>query len=323
MSVSSHNSAYRRGVVLGLTMAEIIILIIFLLLLAFASLLKKEQEKTAGITNLTPAARASLEKVTHFINSQPPEIGEKLVRGIEAMPEVLRKIEEDELAASAEEQPQQVIMRGLEKLEMAKRAAEASNTGEDFVPVEQQLAQEKEKVGALTEKVAMLEGKVREGFGPPPCWDPGNRRYTEYIYRAELTSEGIVLTDIAAPRWGGSKQSLPLQGVTLGVPLSTGDFIRQITPLSSWSRQKDCRFLVNVADKTKAEEKERFQEMYEAIYNHFQIDGVGRKRSTVTKTKEVSQAANINKEKAPKDKKSLFESLFSSDGNKSINQKYN
>ena len=44
MSNKKDSKSYAKGVVLGLTMAEIALLIIFILLLIFTSMLKKEHE---------------------------------------------------------------------------------------------------------------------------------------------------------------------------------------------------------------------------------------------------------------------------------------
>lgn len=79
-SVSRQSSSYRQGLVLGLTMAEIMILLIFCLLIAIAALLKSEQSKSAGREEsktqewqLSPEERSLADAL-----SKTPVLAEKL-----------------------------------------------------------------------------------------------------------------------------------------------------------------------------------------------------------------------------------------------------
>ena len=47
--IIQQRSSYRQGLVLGLTMAEIMLLLVFCLLIAMASFLKTEQNKLADV----------------------------------------------------------------------------------------------------------------------------------------------------------------------------------------------------------------------------------------------------------------------------------
>lgn len=78
--VSRQSSSYRQGLVLGLTMAEVMILLILCLLIAITAFLKSEQDKSArreepktGELQLSMEERSLAEAV-----SKTPALAEKL-----------------------------------------------------------------------------------------------------------------------------------------------------------------------------------------------------------------------------------------------------
>lgn len=62
-SINSASSAYRRGVVLGMTMAEIFLLLVFCLLIAAAVLFKKHQETEDALTDSNQEQQLQLERL--------------------------------------------------------------------------------------------------------------------------------------------------------------------------------------------------------------------------------------------------------------------
>ena len=74
MSVSNNNSSYRRCVLLGLTMAEIIMLIIFLLLLAFSTLLDRAKKENAAQAALIQMDKSYVDRLVKVFSSQPPDM---------------------------------------------------------------------------------------------------------------------------------------------------------------------------------------------------------------------------------------------------------
>lgn len=289
---------------LGLTMAEIIILVIFLLLLAFSTLLNRAQKESAQISVLIAKNKSQIERIAKVVNHQEPDMAEELVRVVESLPPVIKKVEDLQLKNGREEKLEQVISRGIDKLAIEKNIeAGRDDTVKEEETTQQQLEQEKEKTALLQEQVATLKEALRKGVGPPPCWNTGNDKYTEYIYRAELTSKGIILRDIAQDRWATAKAELPIQGITLGKPLSIGNFVAQVQPLWGYSKKNDCRFLVQIADQTLPAEKEFYQVMIKTVSDHFQPDGYGRRGASRISNKE-------QEDMPPKKGGGLFEGLF-------------
>jgi peptidoglycan hydrolase CwlO-like protein len=64
------NNAYRRGVILGLTLAEIMLLILFLLLLTFASVLSSEKEKYEKKLQLVSKNTTNIEKIVYVLDKR-------------------------------------------------------------------------------------------------------------------------------------------------------------------------------------------------------------------------------------------------------------
>jgi flagellar motor protein MotB len=67
MNVFEQDRAYRRGLVLGLTMAEIVTLVIFCLLLAFGVVLKSRQERLSELERQLDAVRENAELSTYIL----------------------------------------------------------------------------------------------------------------------------------------------------------------------------------------------------------------------------------------------------------------
>lgn len=313
MSVSNNNSSYRRGVLLGLTMAEIVILIIFLLLLAFASLLDRAKKENAAQAALLQD-KPYIERIIRVFSSHPPDMAEDIVQIIEKLPDVVSLIKENKLEAAGETLDQ-VILRGVEKLEAEKHARESMGDA----PIEQQLlaAIEKQKeleaeTKNLTDQKKNLIAQIGRGVDLPPCWPDNNGRPTEYLFKIDLTNDGIVMFDSAPTHRTEVKSRLPLQKIKYGVPRNIPQFREEAAPLFHWSQQKECRFYVTIYDRTGASEKALFKQLLLTVEGYFYKNLI---TSSVEKAKE-----------APKEKEdnSFFGGLFKKkDDNKRKRSIYN
>jgi flagellar motor protein MotB len=78
--IIQHRSSYRQGLVLGLTMAEIMLLLVFCLLIAMASFLKTEQTKLADAKQLLAHQQAQNQRDRDVVDAlrQNPALAEKL-----------------------------------------------------------------------------------------------------------------------------------------------------------------------------------------------------------------------------------------------------
>lgn len=318
MSVSGNNSSYRRGVLLGLTMAEIIMLIIFLLLLAFSTLLDRAKKENAAQAALIQMDKSYVERLVKVFSSQPPDMTADIVRTIEKLPEVVSLIKEKDLAKDGSEPVEQVVMRGLEKIQAEKEARDAMGDA----PMEQQLlaalAKQKEleaEARNLSDQkkslISQIESKGR-GVDWPPCWPDSSGKGSEFLFKVDLTNEGITLFDNAPPHRAEEKARLPMQNIKYGVPRNIGQFQAETAPLFNWSKQKECRFYVLIYDKTGASEKALFKRLL------ITVEGSFYKKLVTTSGQE--QAVD-----APKEEKdtSFFGGLFGGGNKKPKKDTYN
>ena len=108
--IHQQRSSYRRGLVLGLTMAEIMILLVFCLLIAMATFLKREEtrriaaeqelkeerllsERTREIVNSLSKSAAVAEKVQSLSGLSDPQAIEKYWRELVDSRSVVAEIE--------------------------------------------------------------------------------------------------------------------------------------------------------------------------------------------------------------------------------------
>lgn len=318
MSVSRNNSSYRRGVLLGLTMAEIIMLIIFLLLLAFSTLLDRAKKENAAQAALIQMDKGYVERIVRVFATQPPDMTEEIVSTIERLPEVINRIKEQDLAKDGGEPVEEVVMRGLEKIQAEKEARDAMGDA----PVEQQLLAALEKQKELEAEarnlsdqkkslISQIESKGR-GVDWPPCWPDSTGKGSEFLFRIDLTNDGIVMFDNAPAHRAEEKVRLPMQNIKYGVPRNIGQFQAETAPLFNWSKQKECRFYVLIYDKTGASEKALFKRLL------ITVEGSFYKKLMTTPAQE--QAEN---HQPKEEEKSFFGGLFGGGNKKPKKDTYN
>lgn len=252
---------YRRGFVLGLTLAEAMLLLLFvillLLLLGFERReneiedLREMQERFAAVSagrsdqelqNLVEKAEALAE----FEEAGGVEISEKF---IELVNEIARQSRESDvnLVEKIEEQNEEIESL-QEKIEIAS-------------------ADESTFRGQVAELQRRLEASGN-GRVLPSCWstEEGEIQYLLYI---TLMDEGIRVQETNPEGREASRARLPLDEINLSEPLPIAEFLSWTRELFRYSVQEECRFYVRVQDSTGPMMKERFKELLLAVENHF------------------------------------------------------
>lgn len=316
MSVASDNVSYRKGLLLGMTMAEIVILIIFLLLLAFAALLEKEQKAHEAEKRLVERNKSTIDRIIQVFDKSDPAITEELVKAIEALPQIIELVNKNELAGENKETVDQVIIRELEKA----AAAKAISDGSDGKSPEERLAEsiqaqkdlETENQNLRDQKDNLVSQMKSEGRGvdSPPCWSDTFKN-PEYIFKVDLTSKGIIVHDNPLPNRIEEKSKLPIGSVVYDTLLTIPQFRSQTAPLFELSQKMKCRFFVLLYDKTGLTEKEVYKKYKQTVEDHFY-------------KKEVNTRAPSTERQTPESKpqsKSFFQRLFKK--NKSSKEMYN
>jgi len=259
---AGHQSVeYRRGFVLGLTLAEAMLLLLFvillLLLLGFERREKEIQELqgmdrrlasvSAGRTeqefeNLLEKAEALAE----FEESEGVDISDDF---IELVNEIARQSHESDvnLVAKIEEQ--------TEKIESLTEELEVASADESTFR------------GQVAELQRRLEASGN-GRVLPSCWSTEEGEI-QYLLNITLMDEGIRVQETIPEGREASRARLPLDEINLSEPLPISEFLSWTRELFRYSVQEECRFYVRVQDSTGPMMKERFKELLLAVENHF------------------------------------------------------
>lgn len=285
MSISNQNIAYRRGVILGLTLAEIMLLVIFLLLLTFMAILKNERERYEHKLLLVKKS-PPIEKIIQILEKQAPDIMDELVLANQKLPEIIAMIKKEKLKIRKSETIPDVILRSVENLkadkEIIKHSGSVNQKLKQVINAQEGLIKKQEELikvrKELETEVENLKGQNKslykqiesngKGVDYPPCWaDPTGKQ--EYIYNIFLTDDGIVIHDNKIPHRAAEQARLPISMIRYDNVLSNSNFQNQTYQLFSWSMANDCRFFVRVYDKTNSNQKKLYKRLLKVVEGRF------------------------------------------------------
>jgi hypothetical protein len=242
--VKGHDNAYRRGLVLGLTMAEIMLLILFILLLVLGAI----------VANRDAAIRARDRRIAQLA---PLEVllrnDLRAERSGVAVYDVIQRIERERQRNDALERevarlkPYEATGKEIEDIVHA-----IQRSGGKATP--QEIAQRLAQAGGLAKDNETLRGQVaqlthqikasgRGGNEFPSCWVTAAGK-PQSIFEVVLTGSGVRITDRHLTERVEDEAKLPLNTVTFDAELSPGTFLDQLRPLYSWSVAHSCRFYI-------------------------------------------------------------------------------
>ena len=255
------DAAYRRGTVLGLTVAEVFVLLLFLLMLAFLGLAQSPDETVRLQAEYRRTAEA-LDRVQQELSTVRSryEPWDDVIREFKAPDEIVT-LHRDKAAAERE-------------AARARRVAEAAR------------AQAEEALGA--EEVARRELRVMQEKGQnPPCWyrrvpdgRDGLREKPYYTFDVAVFERHMVLRRVPAPPGGadddtgGTYQSdafaLGLERLPYGTELSDQEVVEALMPVYRAGKDRQvrsysCIFWVRVWDLTPPQAKVRWKRAHDAI----------------------------------------------------------
>ncbi len=296
--IEVESDAYRRGVVLGLTLAELGILLVFVLLLlvgfeAFrgrpaANEVVLPASEAEGLRN---AASRLRELHTRLPGRAELPLTDDFVRLVLAAADELRSSADTAAAASALREASAELqdvrtalsaqlagISGAPELQArmetlattaARRARELEAAQAALDTTQTRLQQRQEQLALRTGQLSQLQRQLADaGSGRvyPSCWVTADGDI-DYVYNVELTSGGLRV--YPRPRSGSADDDLRLPDLDAGATLSAAAFLRATGPLYEWSRANDCRFFVIVHDGTADHEKERFKQLLATVESHF------------------------------------------------------
>lgn len=296
MNSQHDNTMYRRGVILGLTMAEIVILIVFCLLLLLNILVGKKNEEIKQIVE-----ELNKTKKTMQVLAEHPDIIAELNQLYSALDKtsfddafkelLLIKNEnfniKKQLYALHEKTDRTNKLNDLfDKFNI--EIDEISDTMQTVLFVKNEFPEiftDKEKIKELPHKIARLKQEIKtqqnrgaylqkkldklgHGTEKPACWADSSGK-TEYIFQVALTSKGIVVHNNKLPNRAIEQKELPIDHISFDKELSTKAFRKSTRALFEWSEKNECRFFVKVFDKTKSEEKKIYKNRLRIVEEHF------------------------------------------------------
>ena len=249
-------SDYRRGAVLGLTVAETFILLTFLLLIALLGLAQSDEPPAEFATDSAPRVWVRPEEIETLVNDA----------------KAARKAQKDaeEARATAER----------ERDRAREKAARAAMAEEDTKQA--RAAAERERDEARS-NLALLRRKGEN----PPCWyqivNTGQGKTREkpyYAFNVAIYEESIELAPRTAPPGGALDDSdglyadewsrLRIEELPYGRMLSDNEFTEAVNELVAQGRNRqvrtyECVFSVMVWDITPDDAKKRWKDAHDRI----------------------------------------------------------
>ena len=255
--IKGQDSAYRRGLVLGLTMAEIMVLILFTLLLALAATLAVKDRNIAERDKRLSALVALEKQVEELIRKNPEGITvADILHRIERSEEEVNKLrgEIDELKPLAENGKalddiiQQLKRGGIDNPEpkqLVERLHQVNRLEKEKKELAGQVSRLESEKDTLDGQLSQLSEQIKaSGWGNefPSCWNRNGK--AESIFELLITSDGILIKNRHLSHRKTAIADLPLSSVSYGKVLPLSDFQSAVRPLYQWSVDHKCRFYV-------------------------------------------------------------------------------
>lgn len=289
MRSGSDPVGYRRGLVLGLTLAETLLLVLFILLLVYAALGqerdKKMKEQEAQIAGLSLRIDSGLDRLAKELTAagiaDPSELSLRLRRLTD---EVARNAQmQKDLATYARLVPSVSEAKQIADSFDVQRSSESplqvldrhlSRTSMPVAETERAPATLAEALAAIERMKGQLDYYERQqasagnGLSYPPCWQRGGR--IVYIYDALLLDDGLKLS-VTDDRTGLDMAGLTANGAEppLGQTISRQTFLARTKGLHAWSVSQGCRFYARIIDGTSAGNKSGYIQARRAVEDRF------------------------------------------------------
>lgn len=298
----AHESEHRRGLVLGLTLAEVLILLLFLLLLAFGVrltqlshaaaaadalaplVLELQNRNVSGIDNIQALADrlarvGELEKSNIELRRENTDLALLRALGPKA-PEIVRSLETIVRRAERirpDDPP--VLLTRLDQIievvgfdadpEILKQLSELAARAKELERTNVVLIEDRDRF--RRERDSLMRGGGR-GLMYPNCWT-NDRNETEFIFDVTIQDSGLVVQNVPSARKTDDTWKL-VDDFPRGVEISESRFRRATSRLFAWSKEHECRFIVIMRDGTGPASKPQYKVMRAAVEQNFYVKPV-------------------------------------------------
>ncbi len=300
--IHQQDRSYQRGLVLGLTMAEIMVLIVFMLLLALAAALYRDQlilvDKQAHIDDLTRDVRSAREKIGALIPDAAKRAEfDDVFRDLQAAKATNQQLQQEldrlrpleEKARQADRIAEALRKAGVDpdvmkdmkevtdRLELANQVVDIARemSGDGTKPDPQRIADMLSSSHQADQKIVNLQGQNKflvdrlkaagKGNELPSCWTTPEGK-VEYIFDVLITDQGAILTDNAIPHRAEEQAQLPISMVKFGKDLSQQEIKQQTRALFDWSEHEKCRFYVRIRSQNRTMPRDVFGTVTDVFY---------------------------------------------------------
>ena len=313
---------YRRGTVLGLTIAEIFILLVFLMLLALLGMNRYWNDKLdpwRGIMEENTPAEVELALM------QPDELRreiERLNKQIEELEKEKNRLQDRIRTLVAREGTVGEKLDDVKRLlEECEKALEDAKRRIETLMIEN--LRLREINNELQERKVSLENQVRMiGKGnSPPCWyeivgetnpitKADRREKAYYLFDIVIREEHMEVQPVPIPKGGAEDdggrlyseeaRALNLEAIPYGEPLTNDEMRKVMRRLhekgkASQVRTYSCAFYVRVWDETPTTAKGRWKrahdEVLEQLFGTYQMRNI----SWINRHEEPANASKIDR----------------------------
>lgn len=305
MATGFHLSApneYRRGVVLGLTLAEVLVLLAFLLLMTMTALLLRSDHEQADLRRQI----ASDAQIVHLVQQAAARQGvvinddrlANLIRdgaGADSLRSQLREArqradaavkaaaEDQALAALLERVPGPASEQPAEKL--ARVIAQAEKDRSLNAELSKQNSQLAQTIAGMSAKDTNLTGQNNQmraelarlhgngGSGLPDCWASPNGA-TQYMLKVDMHDDGVIVSDFDARPRPDDPAWQTLDPIKQGQLMPLEEFMGDVAPLRARETAGRCRYGIVVRDLTGGTNKPGYKHTMGRLWGLFQLHEV-------------------------------------------------
>ena len=265
--IPEQNTAYRRGMVLGLTMAEVGILIIFVLLLLIGF---KVQDEVAmeGKEAVKVERLRALEEADSLLTKLRSQLQIPNNASVDEIRTLIRALQE----VTATPEGQTTLQETRAVLEQISRIRDQIEKEGGSEALAKQVEQQSYRIANQEGQLQYYSSRLKEaglGKGERPCWVKPDGTI-EYLYDVVLASNGIRMREYNKYDHREPERSLlPMPAVDPNEVLRPAEFRRRTQPLYNRSLAANCRFFVVIYDATGPTEKELYKQLLGTVEEHF------------------------------------------------------
>ncbi len=296
---------YRRGVILGLTLAELFTVLVFLLLLVLGAYVLIQDEKVKKQQKLTKDQRDVLVGVLGVEDSNPIEpglpgdLGRTGAGGDNRRPGDEFVVDTGN-AGAAQGSVEPPVAGSKDSVSDANRIKDQQIAIDSLTQI---VADQQDQIDSLSDSAKGAIADSPETVRPPsdsirtddpkgqdsPCWfRPAKRANGEpyerptYIFHIRIADQGIFVQDTPAPTsaYREQKRRLPFERRALNRWLGDEEFVTAFQPLKLAGENRGvrddrrCTFYVAVWDATSETSKRRYKrahnEVVQAVFNTYE-----------------------------------------------------